>query len=107
MKIRNVLRNVMLVGVFAVGATVVAPRAAHASLHACVTRSVNATYSGTTWMSQTVCNSGEIAASAGGFCATAGDMKGASTTSGGTDRLVWLWCNQSGNAYWYAVCCQP
>lgn len=80
---------------------------AEAALSNCVTRSLNATYSGTTWLSKTVCNAGEIAVSAGGFCATAGDMKGVSTTTGTTDRLVWLWCSQGGNAYWYAMCCTP
>ena len=96
---------------FIAAVTVAAPFAmpsnADAALNSCVTRSVNAAYSGTTWLQKTVCNAGEIAVSAGGFCATAGDMKGVSTTTGTTDRLVWLWCSQGGNAYWYAMCCQP
>ena len=100
------LRNILLAGVFA-AAPFLAPPEAHADLHACVTRSLSATYSGTTWMAQTVCAAGEIAVSGNGFCSAAGDMKGVSTTSGTTDRLVWLWCGQTGQAYWYAVCCQP
>lgn len=100
------LRNILLAGVLA-AAPFLAPTDARADLHACVTRSVSGTYTGTTWLSQTVCAAGEIAVSANGFCSAAGDMKGVSTTSGSADRLVWLWCNQPGAAYWYAVCCQP
>jgi hypothetical protein len=100
------LRNILLAGVVA-SAPFLAPTDAHADIHACVTRIVNTTYTGTTWMAQTVCSAGEIAVSANGFCSAAGDLKGVSTTSGTADRLVWLWCNQTGNAYWYAVCCQP
>lgn len=102
----SMLRNLVVAAV-----TIAAPLAmssnADAALNSCVTRSLNATYTGTTWQSKTVCNAGEIAVSAGGFCATAGDMKGVSTTTGTTDRLVWLWCSQGGNAYWYAMCCKP
>ena len=88
-------------------APLLAPIQAHANPHACVTRSLFATYSGSTWLAQTVCAANEVAVSAGGFCSAAGDMRGVSTTSGTSDRLVWLWCNQSGGAYWYAMCCQP
>lgn len=88
-------------------APLLAPVQAHANPHACVTRSLFATYSGSTWLAQTVCAANEVAVSAGGFCSAAGDMRGVSTTSGTSDRLVWLWCNQSGGAYWYAMCCQP
>ena len=100
------LRNILLAGVLA-SAPFLAPTDAHADLHACVTRTYFGAYSGTSWLAQTVCNAGEIAVSANGFCSAAGDMKGVSTTSGTTDRLVWLWCGQAGNAYWYAMCCQP
>ncbi len=72
----------------------------------CVTRSVQSNYSGSNWMSQTVCQQNEVAISAGGFCSQAGNMKGASTTTGTADRLVWLWCSQNGAAYWYAMCCK-
>ena len=100
------IRNILLATAFA-AAPMLAPTQAHANPHACVTRSLYATYSGTSWMAQTVCAANEVAISAGGFCAASGDMRGVSTTSGTTDRLVWLWCNQTGGAYWYAMCCQP
>ncbi|MFO7181163.1 MAG: hypothetical protein DIU78_020855 [Pseudomonadota bacterium] len=102
---KTTIRNAILAAVVA-AAPFAAPSEAHAVSN-CVTRSVSSTYTGTTWLQKTVCNAGEIAVSAGGFCSAAGDMKGVSTTSGTTDRLVWLWCNQPGQAYWYAVCCQP
>lgn len=71
----------------------------------CVTRSVNAGITGGNWRSQTVCQAGEFAMSAGGFCSAAGNMVGVSTTANTTDRNVWLWCTGSGTAYWYAMCC--
>jgi hypothetical protein len=108
MKKLSMFRKVFLAGSLAVAAVVVmTPSAAHANLHSCVTRTVSATFSGTSFVPQTVCAVGEIAVSAGGFCTAAGDMKGASTTSGTTDRLVWLQCNQSGSAIWYGMCCVP
>lgn len=105
--IKRRVRNALLAVLFAAATGVVMPSAADAALRSCVTRTVSANYSGTTWMSQNVCNVGEIAASAGGFCSAAGDMKGVSTTSGTADRQVWLWCNQPGAAIWYAMCCLP
>jgi hypothetical protein len=71
----------------------------------CVTRSVSASITGGNWRPQTVCNAGEVAMSAGGFCYSAGNMVGSSTTSGTIDRTTWLWCTGSGSAYWYAMCC--
>ena len=102
---KAIIRKALLTAV-AAAAPFVTSSPAHAVSN-CVTRSVNSTYTGTTWLSKTVCNAGEIAVSAGGFCSAAGDMKGVSTTSGTVDRLVWLWCNSTGQAYWYAVCCTP
>ena len=72
----------------------------------CVTRSVNAGITGGSWQMKTVCQAGEVAMSAGGFCSAAGSMVGASTTNGTQDRNAWLWCTASGTAYWYAMCCQ-
>jgi hypothetical protein len=83
------------------------PRPAVASLAACTTRNVLGSYSGGTWMARQVCQGGEVAVSAGGFCSGAGRMVGASTTNGGTDGSAWLWCSQAGQAYWYGMCCQP
>ncbi len=107
MNISSFTRKAALASLFTISATVLSTSFAHADPHACVTRTYSGTYTGTTWQSQTVCSAGEFALSAGGFCSTAGDRKGASTTTGTTDRLVWLWCNQTGPAIWYAVCCQP
>jgi hypothetical protein len=100
-------RNAFMAASLAFAAIAAAPSMARAEVHACVTRSVSATFTGTSFMQQTVCNAGEFALSAGGFCSAAGDRKGVSTTAGTTDRLVWLQCNQTGSALWYAVCCQP
>jgi hypothetical protein len=91
-----------------VGATIVSvltPLSAHAQT--CTTRTVDATFSGTTWMAQTVCHDGEFVFALGGFCKEAGEMKGVSTTNNTVDRQVWLWCTQSGRAVWYAMCCPP
>ena len=74
--------------------------------YSCVTRVVNASIVGGNWRSQTVCNSDEVAIAAGGYCSTAGNMVGASTTSGSLNRSGWLWCSQNGNAIWYATCCK-
>lgn len=106
MTIHQVARSVAITIAILVGMTA-APSVSRADVNSCVTRTVSANYSGTTWMSQTVCNVGEFALSAGGFCSAAGDRKGVSTTAGTADRQVWLWCNQSGAAIWYALCCQP
>jgi hypothetical protein len=57
-------------------------------------------------MAQQVCQGNEVAVSGNGFCSQAGQMVGASTTSGRVDRNVWLWCSQSGRAIWYGMCCQ-
>jgi hypothetical protein len=72
----------------------------------CTTRTVNASIVGGNWRSQAVCNSDEIALAAGGYCSTAGNMVGASTTSGALGRWGWLWCTGNGNAVWYATCCK-
>lgn len=101
------IRSVLLATALAGVAPFLTPSTAEAALSNCVTRRVFAAYSGTTWMSQTVCNSGEIAVSAGGFCTSAGHMIGVSTTVSTADRLVWLHCSNNGNAYWYAMCCTP
>jgi hypothetical protein len=74
--------------------------------YSCVTRTVSTSIQGGWWRSQTVCNSDELAISAGGYCSTAGDMVGASTTAGSLSRSAWLWCTQNGNAIWYATCCK-
>jgi hypothetical protein len=74
--------------------------------YSCVTRVVNASIVSGNWRSQAVCNSDEVAISAGGYCSTAGNMVGASTTNGGLGRYAWLWCTQNGNAAWYATCCK-
>jgi hypothetical protein len=103
----SAIRHIALAGLLSAAATIFHSSPAEAALNSCVTRTISGTYSGTTWMQQTVCAVGEIAVSAGGFCSAAGDMKGVSTTSGTSDRLVWLWCNQSGAAIWYAMCCKP
>jgi hypothetical protein len=75
-------------------------------LHACVTRSVSGAISAGSWQSNTTCNAGEKAISAGGTCSTAGFMIGAATTSGSFDQTTWLWCSANGTAVWYGVCCQ-
>jgi hypothetical protein len=69
-------------------ATVLAPLSVHA--RTCVTRMVDANFSGNTWMAQTVCGAGEFLFAPGGFCKGAGEMKGLSTTAGTVDRQVWL-----------------
>ena len=94
-----------VVATVAVSAVAPAAKADTGTISSCVTRSLSDTYTGTTWSSRTVCNAGEVAISAGGFCSNAGEMKGVSTTTGTADRLVWLWCSASGQAYWYAMCC--
>lgn len=72
----------------------------------CVTRTVDANYSGTSWMAQNVCKENEVAISGNGFCKAAGAMVGASTTKDTLDRQVWLWCAKAGAAVWYGTCCQ-
>jgi hypothetical protein len=104
---RSIIGRYLMVGSIAAAAVLASPLTARADVNSCTTRTVSATYSGTTWMSQNVCQTGEFALAAGGFCSAAGDRKGVSTTAGVVDRQVWLWCNQSGNAIWYAVCCKP
>jgi hypothetical protein len=103
--------KVVLAALLAVGILVPAMASPAHAVSACVTRTVFATYTKPAtkpqWVPKTVCNSGEIAVSAGGFCYSAGSMVGASTTSGTTDRQVWLWCTSTGSAYWYAMCCLP
>ena len=108
---KNAIRRILSTALFAVVATVAVTAAAPAAradtgtISSCVTRSLSDTYSGTTWLSRNVCNVGEVAVSAMGFCSNAGTMKGVSTTSGTADRQVWLWCSATGQAYWYAMCC--
>ncbi len=72
----------------------------------CTTRTVNDKFAGKTFVGKDVCQANEFALSAGGFCTTAGQMVGASTTNGAQDRKVWLQCTQPGDAVWYGVCCQ-
>lgn len=72
----------------------------------CITRTVDANYTGTSWLSQKVCKENEVALSGGGFCSQAGPMIGASTTKDKLDRDVWLQCSKPGAAVWYATCCQ-
>jgi len=103
----STIRNFLVSGVLAAAVPFIAPSDANAALNSCITRTVFTAYSGATWLSQTVCSAGEIAVSAGGFCSASGHMVGVSTTSGTSDRLVWLWCSSAGNAYWYAMCCKP
>jgi hypothetical protein len=76
------------------------------TLRACMTRTVNDNFSGSSWMFKQVCQPNEIAVSAGGFCSKAGQMVGASTTKDNPDGKVWLQCTQPGPAVWYGVCCQ-
>lgn len=107
----SIIRRIVRTAVFAIAAVAVvavAAPAAHAdtgTISSCVTRSLSDTYTGTTWLSRNVCNVGEVAVSAMGFCSNAGNMKGVSTTTGTADRQVWLWCSATGQAYWYAMCC--
>jgi hypothetical protein len=71
----------------------------------CATRQTSGPITGGFWRQKTICNVGEVAMSAGGYCSGAGQMVGVSTTAGVLDRTSWLWCTGNGNAYWYAVCC--
>lgn len=102
---KSIIQKLFIAAVVAAAPLTMAS-SAHA-LGGCVTRSLSSTYTGSTWLSKTICNAGEVAVSAGGFCNGAGNMKGVSTTTGTADRLVWLWCSQTGTAYWYAMCCTP
>jgi len=109
---KNALVIASIIGALAVGlaATALAPTGnlnpgGTTSTMTCVTRSVADTIGAGYWVQKTVCGAGEVAMSAGGFCYGAGNMVGASTTSGTIDRSTWLWCTGSGTAYWYAMCC--
>lgn len=109
------LAKAALASTIAIGLLGAAAQPAHAApsgvISKCVTRTFSGTYqNGANWMAQTVCQPNEIAISAGGFCSpgaspTGAHMIGASTTSGTTDRQVWLWCSQTTQAIWYGMCC--
>jgi len=101
---KNLLSGIALISLSAFAFAAQAQEAK--MLTQCMTRKVEAAYSGTTWMKQTVCSDNEVAISGSGFCLQAGAMIGASTTQNKIDRDVWLWCAKGGAAVWYGVCCQ-